>query len=126
MIGKGNNKKSMAYVRNVVAFINNRIEINEMGYNVFNYADKPDFTMLELIRIIQYKLNLQSTKKRIPYWLGLMGGYFFDLLSFIIKKKLNISSVRVKSFVQLPNSIQKKFKTYLFRLIHLKMVSIIH
>ena len=52
MIGKGNNKKSMAYVRNVVAFINNRIEINEMGYNVFNYADKPDFTMLELIRII--------------------------------------------------------------------------
>ena len=98
MIGKGNNKKSMAYVRNVVAFINNRIEINEMGYNVFNYADKPDFTMLELIRIIQYKLNLQSTKKRIPYWLGLMGGYFFDLLSFIIKKKLNISSVRVKKF----------------------------
>ena len=63
MIGKGNNKKSMAYIRNVVAFINNRIEINEMGYNVFNYADKPDFTMLELIRIIQYKLNLQSTKK---------------------------------------------------------------
>ena len=28
MIGKGNNKKSMAYVRNVVAFINNKIEIN--------------------------------------------------------------------------------------------------
>ena len=27
-----------------------------------------------------------------------MGGYFFDLLSFNIKKKLNISSVRVKKF----------------------------
>jgi GlcNAc-P-P-Und epimerase len=55
MIGKGQNKKSMAYVGNVVAFIKDRIEKNEPGYHVYNYADKPDFTMSELSAIIERK-----------------------------------------------------------------------
>jgi hypothetical protein len=34
----------------------------------------------------------------VPYWIGMMGGYAFDLLSKISGKKLAISSVRVKKF----------------------------
>ena len=49
MVGKGNNKKSMAYVGNIVAFIKFLIENKTEGYNVYNYIDKPDFTMNELI-----------------------------------------------------------------------------
>ena len=98
MIGKGQNKKSMAYVGNVVAFIKDRIEKNEPGYHIYNYADKPDFTMSELSSVIESKMNLSIPKTRIPYWLGILGGYGFDLLGFLSRKKLSISSVRVKKF----------------------------
>ena len=47
MIGKGQNKKSMAYVGNIVALIKNRLEKSEPGYHIFKYADKPDFSMTE-------------------------------------------------------------------------------
>ena len=55
MIGKGQNKKSMAYVGNIVAFIKDRIEKQRIGYQVYNYADKPDFTMTELSSVIEKK-----------------------------------------------------------------------
>lgn len=98
MIGQGQNKKSMAYVANVVAFIKERIEKQELGYYVFNYADKPDFSMTELSSVIERKMNLSIPKIRIPYWLGMIGGYGFDLLAIISRRKLSISSVRVKKF----------------------------
>jgi len=98
MIGKGQNKKSMAYVGNVIAFIKNRLEKSEPGYNVFNYADKPDFNMTELVSVIQNKMSLDIPKIKIPYWIGLLGGAGFDLLYKITGKKFSISSVRVKKF----------------------------
>lgn len=98
MIGKGQNKKSMAYVGNVVSFIKDRIEKSEPAYRVYNYADKPDFSMSELSAVIEGKMNLSIPKTRIPYWLGMLGGYGFDLIAFLSRKKLPISSVRVKKF----------------------------
>lgn len=98
LIGKGKNKKSMAYVGNIVAFIENRLEKNEHGYKVFNYADKPDFNMSELVSIIENKMNLTSPNIYIPLWLGLLGGYIFDFIALLSRKKLSISSVRVRKF----------------------------
>lgn len=99
MIGKGHNKKSMAYVGNVVAFIKDRIGKQEPGYQVFNYTDKPDLNMKELSSVIEEKMKLSIPKIRIPFWLGMLGGYGFDILAFLTGKKLSISSVRVKKFV---------------------------
>ena len=82
MIGKGGNKKSMAYVGNIVALIKSRLETNENGYHVFNYADKPDFSMIELTQLIERKMNIKLPKQRIPYWVGMIFGYGFDLFSF--------------------------------------------
>ena len=98
MIGKGQNKKSMAYVGNIVAFIQNRIEKQEVGYHIFNYADKPDYTMTELSSIIEQKMNISFPKVKIPYWVGMLGGYGFDFLALISRKNFSISSVRVKKF----------------------------
>ena len=98
MIGSGQNKKSMAYVGNVVDFIKNRIEKKELGYNIFNYADKPDFSMLELVSIIQSNMKIKTPVLRIPYHVGIFFGYIFDIISFIIRKKIPLSSVRVKKF----------------------------
>jgi len=98
MVGKGQNKKSMAYVGNVVAFIKDRLNKAELGYQIFNYADKPDFNMNELVSTIEDRMNLSIPKRKIPYWLGLLGGFCFDLLSVVIRKKLSVSAVRVKKF----------------------------
>ena len=99
MIGKGQNRKSMAYVGNVVAFIKHRLELAEEGYHVFNYIDKPDLTMTSLLGVIEKSLNKKIPSVRIPVWLGYLGGFGFDVLAFVTKKKLAISSVRVKKFV---------------------------
>ena len=98
IIGKGNNKKSMAYVGNIIAFIKHQINRSDLGYNVYNYADKPDFSMLELTQIIQNKMKIKLPKQKIPFLIGIMGGYCFDFFSILTRKKLAISSVRVKKF----------------------------
>lgn len=98
MVGKGNNKKSMAYVGNIVAFTKFLIENKTEGYNVYNYIDKPDFTMNELVGHVSKVLNKHIPTTHFPYWLGMMGGYAFDLLAKLTGKKLTVSSVRVKKF----------------------------
>ena len=98
MIGKGKNKKSMAYVGNIVALIKDRLLKMELGYNVFNYADKPDFSMNELTQLIEKKMNIKIPKERIPFWMGMLAGYGFDLISLLSRKKLSVSSVRIKKF----------------------------
>lgn len=98
MVGKGDNKKSMAYVGNIVAFVKYMIDNVKDGYNVFNYIDKPDFTMNELILHIEKVLKKRIPKTHFPYWMGMCGGYCFDILAKITGKKLPISSVRVKKF----------------------------
>lgn len=98
MVGKGENKKSMAYVGNIVAFVKFMIENVKEGYNVFNYIDKPDMTMNELVAHVSDVLKKHIPATHFPYWMGMMGGYCFDLLAKIIGKKLTVSSVRVKKF----------------------------
>lgn len=98
MVGSGNNRKSMAYVGNVVAFVKYMMDQVTEGYNVFNYVDKPDFTMNELVDHVKNVLHKNIPSTHFPYWLGMMGGYCFDILAKITGKKLAISSVRVKKF----------------------------
>ena len=98
MVGKGNNKKSMSYVGNIVAFVKYMVENVKTGYNVYNYIDKPDFTMNELVAHVGTVLKKNIPSTHFPYWLGMFGGYCFDALAFITRKKLSVSSVRVKKF----------------------------
>ena len=44
MIGNGKNKKSMCYVGNIAAFIKYSLSFKK-GVHIYNYVDKPDFTM---------------------------------------------------------------------------------
>ena len=54
--------------------------------------------MTELTQLIEEKMNINLPKQKIPFWLGMLGGYGFDLISFFSGKKKSISSVRVKKF----------------------------
>lgn len=98
MVGKGDNVKSMAYVGNVVAFVKYMIDNVIEGYNVFNYIDKPDCNMNDLVAHVSHVLKKHIPTTHFPYWLGMLGGTSFDVLSKITGKKFSISSVRVKKF----------------------------
>ncbi|MCX6194274.1 MAG: NAD-dependent epimerase/dehydratase family protein [Cytophagales bacterium] len=98
MIGNGNNKKSLAYVGNVAAFIKHRVETVVPGFDIFNYADSPDYSMQVLVKKLSDYLQVNHVKLSIPYIVGLLFGLVFDLLAFILRRKLHISYVRVKKF----------------------------
>lgn len=98
MIGAGKNQKSMSYVGNVAAFIFFLIKNNMEGYGVYNYVDKPDFTINDIVYNTGKVLNKPISSLRVPYWAGMLGGYAFDILAFVTRKKFAVSSVRVRKF----------------------------
>jgi nucleoside-diphosphate-sugar epimerase len=98
MIGRGENRKSMAYVGNVAAFIKFCLETIKPGWRVLNYTDQPDLTMNELVLQAEESLNRKLPSMRLPYWLGMLGGMAFDLISRITGRKFPISSIRIKKF----------------------------
>ena len=98
MIGNGRNRKSMAYVENVASFIEFSMK-SKPGIFIYNYIDKPDFSMQSLIELIETILGkTRHFKLSIPYLLGLLIGYGFDFFALILRKKLTISSIRIKKF----------------------------
>tara|TARA_S200000501_G_scaffold38007_2_gene31286 strand:+ start:13513 stop:14496 length:984 start_codon:yes stop_codon:yes gene_type:complete len=98
MIGDGKNKKSMAYVRNLVSFLKICNKKNKKGLNIFNYVDKPDLTMIKLVNLIRENMGYKKNNFKIPFLIGFFIGYVFDFISIITNSKLPISSVRIKKF----------------------------
>jgi len=98
MIGNGENMKSMAYVKNVSDFIEYALRFKK-GLHIFNYIDKPDLSMNQLVSKVRAMIfSRDNVGIRIPKFLGLIGGYFFDILSIVTRRKFPISSIRVKKF----------------------------
>ena len=98
MIGSGENRKSMAYVENVAAFIEHTLSLPS-GLHIFNYVDKPDYSMNELVVKVNRALHKpQKTELRIPYLLGHLCGKLFDLASIVTGKSFVVSSIRIKKF----------------------------
>jgi len=98
MVGNGENRKSMAYVENVVAFIEHCLDFKP-GVHIYNFIDKPDFTMNTLVATVNRMLG--SSEKigfRLPYVIGYSFGKVFDLIAAMTGKSLPISSIRVKKF----------------------------
>ena len=102
MVGKGTNRKSMNYVENVAAFLEYELTHDkEAGEHLYNYCDTPAYDMNHLVLDVYKALGKKKTKLvHWPYWLAYFGGLCFDLLAFILRKKLVISSIRVKKFTQ--------------------------
>ena len=98
MIGHGQNRKSLAYVENVAAFIEYSLNFKP-GIHTYNYIDKPDFTMNELVgRVRKILGHSEKIYFRLPYIFGLAIGRLFDLIAFVTRKKFPISSIRIKKF----------------------------
>jgi nucleoside-diphosphate-sugar epimerase len=98
MVGDGQNRKSMAYVENVAAFIEYSTHFNP-GIHIYNFIDKPDFSMNQLVGSVKRLLG-QSERIgfRLPFSVGYAIGKGFDLVAAVTGKRLAISSIRVKKF----------------------------
>lgn len=98
MVGSGMNRKSMAYVENVAAFLEFSLKFAP-GIHLYNYADKPDFTTSALFAHVNELFGRSTDVKfRLPLSLGLLIGECFDLIGKICGVKFSISAIRVKKF----------------------------
>ncbi len=97
MIGQGDNKKSMAYVENVSAFLAHCLNFGP-GAHVFNYVDKADLSTNDLVAIIRAKTGKTGSGIRLPKILGLAAGAVFDVAASLTGRTFPISKVRVEKF----------------------------
>ena len=98
MVGDGKNRKSMAYVENIAAFLEHALT-NGPGIHTYNYIDKPDFDMNTLVKKVKSALGIDpKVGTRIPYLIGLIAGYSFDGIAKFTGKKFPISSIRIQKF----------------------------
>jgi len=99
MFGNGKNRKSMAYVENVAAFIEYSLSF-KAGLHIYNYIDKPDFDMNALVSEARKTLfGKNNVGLRLPAFLGVAIGYFADVVAKMTGKTLPVSSIRVKKFM---------------------------
>jgi nucleoside-diphosphate-sugar epimerase len=98
MVGHGENRKSMAYVENVAAFIEYAVNFKP-GVHIYNFIDKPDFTMNRLVANVNRFLDRpERIGFRLPFAVGFIIGKGFDLVASLTGKRFAISSIRVKKF----------------------------
>lgn len=98
MVGDGANKKSMAYVGNVVDYLAGQLDA-PAGVTTTNYADKPDLSTRELVAVLRSAMDLRGSDVRLPLWLGLAAGHTFDLAARLTRRSFPISAIRVRKFV---------------------------
>lgn len=99
MFGNGKNRKSMAYVDNVAAFLEYCLSF-ESGLHVYNYIDKPDFDMNTLVSEARKTLfGKNNVGLRLPAFLGMAIGYLADIIVKVTGISIPVSSIRVKKFM---------------------------
>jgi nucleoside-diphosphate-sugar epimerase len=98
MVGSGSNRKSIAYVENVAAFIEHSLSFGP-GIHLYNYVDKPDFTMNDLVARVRVLFGRsRSFGVRLPYRVGFLIGRAFDLVAAASGLRFAISSIRIRKF----------------------------
>ncbi len=98
MFGNGRNRKSMACVENIAGFLTH-LSTAGFGNDVYNYADKPDFSMIELVAFADEALGRSGGRKGVPGWIGIAGGRVADVAAFVLRRPLPLSAVRVRKFM---------------------------
>jgi nucleoside-diphosphate-sugar epimerase len=97
-VGSGDAVKSMAYVENVASFLLHALGFGP-GVSVYNYVDKPDLSMNELVDVVLQVVGRSNRfRPRLPYWLGYSAGLAIDGLAGLTGRTFPISAIRVRKF----------------------------
>lgn len=94
-IGRGDNIKSIAYVKNVVEATLYLYERMNSGVHIFNYADEPQLTVAEIANTIAVELGRRPPIS-LPYALAYTAALPFDAVSLLTRKDLSVSTNRIR------------------------------
>ncbi|MCX7983457.1 MAG: NAD(P)-dependent oxidoreductase [Bacteroidetes bacterium] len=100
MIGNGSNRKSIAYVRNLIDATLFLLERCERGLHIFNYSDEPHYTTRELVNMIARLANKKEHKYYIPLPLAISCGIVFDIMGKLTGIDFSITAARMKKFTK--------------------------
>lgn len=101
MFGAGKNIKSMAYVENVAAFLVYGMKFDN-GFYLYNYIDKPDFNMNQLVSKTRKVLfGSEGVGIKMPAFIATFIGLLVDVLAKITGRSFPISRIRVKKFLSI-------------------------
>ena len=96
MVGDGANRRSLAYVDNVGAFLEYALRRGP-GAHTFNYVDKPDLPMAELIAVARRAVGQpECARWRVPYWAAWVPAAASDLSSKLTGVELPLSIGRLR------------------------------
>lgn len=99
MVGRGDNRKSMSYVGNIVEYLADVLD-SAAGVHLTNYADKPDLSTREIIDVLREAMELRGgVGPRLPLWVGLAGGHSLDAVARVTRRTFPISAIRIRKFV---------------------------
>ena len=97
-VGKGENKKSMSYVGNIVEFLADQLSAPS-GISITNFADKPDLSTKELVALLRTTLGRTAGSNiTLPLPLGVFAGHCFDVLGKVTRRTFPISAIRMRKF----------------------------
>lgn len=96
-IGKGENIKSIAYVKNIVQATLYLLDNLKPGVNIYNYSDNPQLSSRQIAETIATALK-RKNPITLPYSLVTAMGLPFDLAIKVTGKDLPISTSRIKKF----------------------------
>ena len=99
MVGDGRNKKSMAYVGNIAAFLAHCLTMGP-GVHVYNYVDGPDMSTAELVDHVWRCLGREGRPARMPRSVAMAAGHGLDVLARVSGKRFPISAIRVRKFCE--------------------------
>ncbi|MBB5208441.1 NAD-dependent epimerase/dehydratase family protein [Chiayiivirga flava] len=94
--GRGDNRKSMGYVGNLVAFVAGRLDL-AAGVHTVNYADPPDLRTADMVEAIRLQLSLPPPP-RVPLPVALAGAALLDAIAGVRGRPSALSRARVRRF----------------------------
>jgi nucleoside-diphosphate-sugar epimerase len=98
MVGSGQNCKSMSYVENVAAFCQFAAGLEGGQIHVFNYADKPDMKVREIVDCLSSELKLTVRQVPLPKSMAMAIGHLGDFVRYVTKSNVVLTSDRIRKF----------------------------
>ncbi|MFX0199579.1 MAG: NAD-dependent epimerase/dehydratase family protein [Candidatus Hodarchaeota archaeon] len=113
--GSNNVKKSVCYIKNLIDATSFCLEHLKPGVLTFNYVDKPDLAVKQVVDAISNALGRHAPSVSFPLWLGIAAALPYDFVSTITGKNFRVSSARVRKLASETIFAAKAIREYGFR-----------
>ena len=100
LVGAGRNRKSIGYVGNLVDATLHLWSQSAGPVDIYNYADKPDFSSRQLETLVAAALGMRLPPLKVPYPLARLMVTPLDAYTRITGHDLGVSSDRIRKFAR--------------------------